>query len=475
MNLTQETKIYFIGIGGIAMSAAAGIAKELRHDVSGSDSKAIYDPAKSVLDELDIPYFVGYDVKHIIDLLDNHQDCIFVASAGEDLSNPEVAYLREHDIEINSLSELLFELSQKQLRIVVTGTHGKSTTTAMLGQTLRHIDDSSFMTGAVLTDLNRNFYFGDGHYFTFEGDEYKALFDDPTPKFQQYKPDIVVLTNLEFDHPDLFSSVEEIKAELAELLDKMPDDGLIFYNADAAELTKTVHQSNLGQVSFGLHNPADFTATNIQTLADKTTFTVNRVDPVTKQQTVEEYHVNAFGEMNVYNALAVITTLRSLGFSQELVQGGLESYHGIKRRFEFIGEYKNAKIFDDYAHHPTAIKETLAAARLRFPNARIWAIFEPHTFSRTTAVLEDLAKSFESADKVLLAEIYPAREKKTDSSITGQQVVTEISKNHKDVQLVADKQSALDILKDELEPSDIAIIMAVGSFNSLAHDLVDLK
>lgn len=473
MNLTPESKIYFIGIGGIAMSATAGIAKELQYDVSGSDSKAIYDPAKSVLDDLDIPYFVGYDAAHITPELELHG--VFVASAGEDLSNPEIAYLREKDIEINSLSELLYELSQNQLRIVVTGTHGKSTTTAMLGQTLKHIDDSSFMTGAVLADLKRNFYFGDGHYFTFEGDEYKALFDDPTPKFQQYKPDIVVLTNLEFDHPDIFSSVEEIKAELAELLDKMPDDGLIFYNADAAELTKTVHHSNLGQVSFGLHNPADFKASDIKTLPDKTTFSVHRIDPVSKQESTEEYNVNAFGEMNVYNALAVITTLRTLGFSHELVQSGLDSYHGIKRRFEFIGDYKGAKIFDDYAHHPTAVKETLAAARLRFPQSRIWAIFEPHTFSRTQAVLEDLSTSFEDASKVLLAEIYPARERKADHSITGQQVVEEIAKHHKDIRLVANKSEALEILKSELEPSDIVIIMAVGNFNTLAYDLLDSK
>ena len=472
MNLTQESKIYFIGIGGIAMSATAGISKELRYDVSGSDSKAIYDPAKSVLDDLDIPYHIGYDAQHVTDLLQNGSNVLFIASAGEDMSNPEIAYLRENDIEINSLSELLFELSQEKLRIVVTGTHGKSTTTAMLGQALKHIDDSSFMTGAVLSDLKRNFYYGDGHYFTFEGDEYKALFDDPTPKFQQYKPDIVVLTNLEFDHPDMFSSIEEIKAELAELLDKMPDDGIIFYNADASELLKTVHHSNLGQVSFGMHNPADFTATKIKTLPDNTTFTVNKIDPLTKIQTSEDYSINAFGEMNIYNALAVIATLRTLGFSQEQVQLGLSFYHGIKRRFEFIGQFNNAMVFDDYAHHPTAIKETLATARLRFPDSRIWAIFEPHTFSRTEAVLEDLSKSFESADKVLLAEIYPAREKKRENSINGAKVVEQIAKSHNDVRLVEDKKATLEILRNEIEPGDVVIVMAVGSFNTLAHELV---
>ncbi len=469
MNLTLQSKIYFIGIGGIAMSAAAGIAKQIGYVVTGSDSKALYDPAKSVLDDLDIPYFVGYSAQQIKD----SQSDIFVASSGEDMSNPEIAYLREQEIEIYSLSQLLRQFAQEQLRIVVTGTHGKSTTTAMLGQTLRDIDDSSFMTGAVLQELNRNFYFGDGHYFTFEGDEYKALYDDPTPKFQQYDPDVLILTNLELDHPDIFSSIEEIQAEFTELIDKMPSDGLIVYNADSIELSKVVHGSNLGQISYALDNSADYIATDIKTFSDKTEFTVvkNNSSQGGTQQS-ENYSVNAFGRMNVYNALAVISLLRTLGFTHSQLQNGLANYRGIKRRFEYIGQINNATIFDDYAHHPTAIKETLATARLRFPESRIWAVFEPHTFSRTEAVLQDLGTSFSQANKVLLAEIYPAREKKTDQSISGQDVVSEISKTHNDVRLVSDKSNALDILKDELKPNDVVIIMAVGNFNTLAHDLI---
>lgn len=471
MTLTQQSKIYFIGIGGIAMSAAAGIAKQAGYTVCGSDGEQIYDPAKSVLDELEIPYSIGYSAEQ----LQQARADIYVASAGEDAANPEIAYLRKNHVEIYSLSELLFELAKEQLRIVVTGTHGKSTTTAMLGQTLQSIDDSSFMTGAVLAEVNRNFYFGEGHYFVFEGDEYKALYDDPTPKFQQYHPDIVVLTNLEFDHPDVFNSLEEIKAELRELIDKMPQDGIIVYNADSMDLTKLVHGSNLGQISYALDGAADFVAGEIRTLPDRTSFLVKRTDPASRQHSLEPYSINAFGRINVYNALAGISLLRTLGFSPEQVQSGLLRFRGLKRRFEFIGQTAKgtgAKIFDDYAHHPTAIKETLATARLRFPDARIWAVFEPHTFSRTTAVLDDLAQAFDSADKVLLAEIYPAREQRTADSITGQQVVDAIARHHPDARLVADKSAALQILQAELRPQDVVIVMAVGSFNTLAQDLV---
>lgn len=467
INLESNPKIYFIGIGGIAMSATAGISRQLGYEVLGSDSKELYDPAKSVLTSLGINYSVGYDAKHVVDL----GNCIFIASAGEDLANPEVKYLYDNKIPIYSLSELLYELSKDKIRIVVAGTHGKSTTTAILGKTLQEIDNSSFMTGAVLLDENQNFYLGDGHYFTFEGDEYKALFDDPTPKFQQYKADIAVLTNLEFDHPDVFSSIDEVKDEFREMLDLMPSDGVIVYNADSVELVRLAHESNLGQVSYALDNKADFVATNLVTNIDGTAFDVLKTDLTTKAETTEHYTISAFGRINVYNALATIATLRTLGFSAEQVSEGLQEFKGLKRRFEYIGEKNGISVFDDYAHHPTAVSETLNLAKLRFPDKRIWVVFEPHTFSRTQAVLSELSKSFEAADQVLLAEIYPAREKANATTITGQQVVSEIAKHHKNVRLVSDKSQAKSIIQQEAKPGDVVVIMAVGNFNTLAKEL----
>ncbi len=462
MNIHENSRIYFIGIGGIAMSAAAGIARQLGHEVSGSDSKALYSPAKDVLEELDIPYHVGYAEEQV----KMAGTDFFIASSGEDTTNPEIAYLVTNNIPLYSLSQLLYALCEDKLRIVVTGTHGKSTTTAMLGKTLQYIDDSSFMTGAVLIDEHRNFHCGDGHYAVFEGDEYKALYDDPTPKFQQYKPDIALLTNIEFDHPDMYGSLAEIVGEFEEMIANMPDDALLVYNSDNAELVKMMHHNNLGQVSFGIDHPADFSASNIITEAEQTLFTV------THKNTVEQYAINVFGTINVYNSLGVIALLRTLGFSAEQVQEGLREYKGIKRRFELVAEKDGIKVFDDYAHHPTAIKETLALAKLRFPDKRIWAIFEPHTYSRTKATLPELSQAFENADKVLLAEIYPAREQKSASTITGSEVVEAISHNHSDVRLVADKTATKAILDAELQSGDVVVVMAVGDFNKLAKEIV---
>ena len=449
LNLENVKSIYFIGIGGVGMSAAAGIAAQSGYEVRGSDSTAIYDPAKSVLDNNDISYSTGYSVENI----KNDPADVYIASAGEGLTNPEVAYLSEQNIPLYSLSELLGAIAQDKLRVVVAGTHGKSTTAGLLGLTLKHIDDSSFMTGAILQHEETNFHVGDGHYFVFEGDEYKSLHDDPTPKFHQYKADILLLTNLEFDHPDIFSSLEEMQDEFRQLIANLPDDGLVVYNADNISLAQLMHETNIGQVSFGMQNSADFVATDIVSSEAGTAFNVlwKKAHPNSSSEAEplkESYEINLFGEINVYNALGVIALLRTLGFTQENVQEGLSSYFGVKRRFELIGQKNGVTIYDDYAHHPTAIKETLKAARLKYPENRIWAVFEPHTFSRTEATLTDLAVAFGSADQVLIAEIYPAREKKTEHSIAGEDLVKAIANHHQNVRLVKDKTDAESILKN---------------------------
>jgi UDP-N-acetylmuramate: L-alanyl-gamma-D-glutamyl-meso-diaminopimelate ligase len=470
MDLTNVRKIYFIGIGGIGMSAAAGIAAEAGYEVAGSDSKAIYDPAKSVLDKFMIDYHIGYDAHQAEEAAAD----LYIASAGEDRANPEIKYLSEKDIPFYSFSELLYELNKDRIRIVVAGTHGKSTTAGLIGHILYNLDDSSFMTGAVLQYYQTNFEYGSGHYAVFEGDEYKALYNDPTPKFHLYKPDVLVLTNLEFDHPDLFENLDQLKYEVSELIANLPDDGLVIYNADDANLVQLVHQTNVASYGFGVHNPSDYRAVDLEFRAEATDFMVLR-ESQGERVWQEQYETKLPGEINVYNALAGVALLRSLGFKREQIQEQLLTYEGVKRRLELIGQTKSGIIiYDDYAHHPTEVRETLAAARTRYPGKTIWAVFEPHTYSRTQATLADLVKSFGAADQVLLAEIYPAREQKTADSITGTEVVAAFDKaGQKNVRLVADKAEAFRLLQESAQPGDVVIIMAVGSFNTLAGELRD--
>lgn len=469
-----NARIYFIGIGGIAMSAAACVAKSLGYDVLGSDSSAVYPPSETVLKDNHILYFSGYSEGQIAQAKPD----LCVVSAGETENNPELAFALKNNLPRVGLAELLYEFSKETLRLVVTGTHGKSTTSAILGHLLKNLDDSSFMVGAVLQNYSSNFHKGSGHYFVFEGDEYKEQFDDPTPKFHYYKPDILVLTNLEYDHPDQFASMEDLEEEFRQLIANMPEDGLIVYNADNAALARLVHESNVSSVSFGLENPADFFARNINFGPEYTDFEVE--NKFSKDQVsellgkAEAYQIQLPGKINVYNALAAIATLRSLGFGRESLILDLLSFSGLKRRFETIGKKNNITVIDDYAHHPTAVKQTLEAAKTRFPNSKIWAVFEPHTFSRTQATLAELVDAFEQADVTLLSEIYPARESVKHQTISSAKVMEAIKAKHPDkkILLVKNKGEALKILKENLKEGDVVVVMAVGSFNRLAYEVM---
>ncbi|MCL5774688.1 MAG: UDP-N-acetylmuramate--L-alanine ligase [Patescibacteria group bacterium] len=478
MNNFEDVKtIYFIGIGGIAMSGVACLAKQRGYEVSGSDSKEVYDPAKAVLDKHGITYALGYSANHV----SAANADLYVLSAGESEANPEVKAVLEQNLPRCGFAELLYEMFKSELRVVVAGTHGKSTTAGLLGHLFRHVDNSSYIVGGVLQNYQTNFYLGDGHYAVFEGDEYKAQFDDPTPKFHFYKPDILVLTNLEYDHPDIFAGVEELEDEFRELIDKMPEDGLIIYNADDPALVKLVHESNVASVSFGLENEADYKAEGME-FGEYTKFKVkNRFSKNISAHVLElaeDYQIQLPGRLNVYNSLAAIATLRALGFQPEAFALDLLAFAGIKRRFETVGKCGGALLIDDYAHHPTAIRETLEAARVKYPQKRIWAVFEPHTFSRTKATLKELAKSFEAADRVLISEIYPARESIKNANITSAEVISAIRsaspKVGEQTRLVRDKQEALRILKGELTPEDVVVVMAVGNFNRLAYELKNI-
>jgi UDP-N-acetylmuramate: L-alanyl-gamma-D-glutamyl-meso-diaminopimelate ligase len=470
--------IYFVGIGGIAMSAAANIAKQFGYKVCGSDSKELYDPAKFVLDENQIKYFTGYSRENLRKFPIN----LYVLSAGEGLNNPEVKAILERDLPRTSFPEIMFEFSKDNLRIVVAGTHGKTTTAGLMGHLVKNLDDGSFLVGGVLKNYNSNFYKGSGHYFVFEGDEYKSQFDDTTPKFIYYRPDILVLTNLEYDHPDMFGSFEDMEKEFRELISQMPEDGLIIYNADDSHLSKLVFESNVASASFAIENQADFEVKDVNNGPEFTDITVNNKfsKDLMKQLLSggEHYKIQLPGQINVYNSLAAIATLRALGFSEQQVALELAAYSGIKRRFEIVGVKNGIIIIDDYAHHPTAVKRTLETARSKYPNSKIWAIFEPHTFSRTKATLSELSLSFEKADEVLISEIYPARESVKNASINSDEVVAEIkskiANSGTKIKKVINKDDALNIIKNESKPGDVIIVMAVGNFNRLAYELKEI-
>ncbi|MHB8871154.1 MAG: UDP-N-acetylmuramate--L-alanine ligase [Candidatus Doudnabacteria bacterium] len=436
INLENTKKIYFIGIGGIGMSALAGIAKAKGFEVAGSDSNDIYDPSKAVLDKYGIKYHIGFDLKNIVDFNLSTND-LMVVGAATDKDNPELKYAQEQNFKIAGYPELLGVLVSDKKRIVVVGTHGKGTTSGLISFALKGLEDSGFFVGAVLTDIKTNFYYGSGKYFVIEGDEYRSGIDDQKPKFAYYNPDFLLINNIEFDHPDIYKDLDAFKKPFIDLVSGMNEETTIIYNADDLNVLDVISHTKAKKIPFSL---------------------------------TEQKNYKLPGKPYAYDYLAAKTTLETLGFNFQDFEQYFKDYTGVKRRYETIYD-GNITIIDDYAHHPTAVRETLEATKEKYPNRRIVCFFEPHTYSRTKETLSDLERAFNSADLAYIAEVYPAREQKLESSITGQDVVNKVVEFNKNTYFVLDKQDALSKYRQQKKDGDVVIVMAVGSFNTLVDDL----
>ncbi|GAC1412466.1 MAG: UDP-N-acetylmuramate--L-alanine ligase [Candidatus Doudnabacteria bacterium] len=460
MNLEDIKKIHFVGIGGIGMSAVAGLAKEKGFEVSGSDV-GIYDPAKSVLDKYSIQYSREFKEQNV-----EGADLIITTSAVDPLTNPEVKKALAEGTPVKSFAELLAEFVKDKKKIMVVGTHGKGTTSGLIAFALKILTDSSFFVGGVLTNLNTNFHFGKGPYFVLEGDEYKANFDDNRAKFLFFKPDVLLINNIEYDHPDLYPDIESYKKAFQSLAESLPEESLIIYNVDDKNVQDVIVNSQAKKVAFSISNVDSKYSTNVSSNTGNGLF--NFMIKTAHQS--YEFNTKLPGLVYTYDNLAAISVLLELGVDHIALADLVAQYSGIKRRYEILCE-GDFVIVDDYAHHPTAVRQTLEATKAKYPQRRIVCFFEPHTYSRTLETLPELKNSFNSADLVYLAEVYPAREQKLPSSITGEEVVQSVKENHDNVFYVKDKSDAQMQYAAEAKTGDVIVVMAVGSFNTLAYDL----
>lgn len=463
-DLSLVKRIYFIGIGGIGMSAVAGIAKDRGYEVSGSDSTDIYQPSKGVLDRFDIPYKIGYNVENFPENID-----LVVTTSAIDYKNMELQRAVEKLIPVISFAELLSVLVADKKQVVVIGTHGKGTISGLIAYVLKSLEDSGFFVGAVLNNLQTNYHYGKGPNFVIEGDEYKANFNDETPKFAYFNPHLLVINNIEHDHPDMYATLADFKKAFFDFVKKLPETSTVIYNADDENVLDVIKETKAKKVGFGFGGSADIHAE--KPVYDQGNF---RIKVGNKEKTFT--FVTKFpGMPYAYNVLAAVTALIELGHNPKEIAPLIKEYSGVKRRFEIIYD-KEITIIDDYAHHPTAVKQTLEATRQKYPGRRIICFFEPHTYSRTKETLASLATSFASADLVYIAEVYPAREQKLPSSITGEEVVMEVKKHQPkekvdSIHYVSGKGDALEKFNKAVKKDDVCIVMAVGAFNTLVYDL----
>ena len=380
--------------------------------------------------------------------------------------NPEAEYVLDHKLPYCSLPELLKEFFIRGKRsIVISGTHGKTTTTSLMAWVFESAGlNPSFLIGGVPHNFGYGARFTDSPWIILEGDEYDTAFFDKRSKFVHYLPEIAIVNNLEFDHADIFADLEAIQLSFKRLINIVPRNGLLLVNGDEPNLTPLINIDHCPIQSFGLENSNDSEATGIQLGKTGSQFEVHG----------DTYQLPMVGQLNIRNALAVIACARHCGIPVEQIQKGLASFTGIKRRLEIRATVNDITIIDDFGHHPTAIKETIQALRVAYPEQRLWVAFEPRSnTTRRNIFQSDLAGALALADGVLISQVARLHLIEEDQRLNPEKLVTDIRQQGKPCEYAESADSICAYLAEKTEPNDVVCIFSNGSFDDL-HTKLEL-
>lgn len=447
------THYHFIGIGGTGLSAIARVLVEKGHTVSGSDR--VLSPQAKELQSIGVRVETGHDAKNVVGA-----DIVIRSSAVRD-ENPEVIAARNAGIPVLKRYQMLAELTRGQDVLAIAGTHGKTTTTAMTAWVLTRMGkDPSFVLGSEVRELGLNAHYGKGNFFVIEADEYDNM-------FLGLEPRAAIITFLEHDHPDCFPTFEEYQAAFIRFIQKCQPGGMLILNRDEPGTYSLIEHALTGTivVNYGAHPASDYriseAAINPQ---GGYSFTLLRQHDGRQAEFLCQVELAVPGEHNMRNAAAVLALVHQLGLDPVPAAKALGEFLGAGRRFEVRGEVGGVVVIDDYAHHPTEIRATLQAARSRYPGRRIWAVWQPHTFTRVQALETEFAQSFEDADMVIVTEIYAARETGNAYSATS---IVQIM-NQPQVQFLESLELAQNLLLQQLQPGDVLLVLSAGDADRIS-------
>lgn len=480
----KKLKIHFVGIKGVGMTPLAIIAKEAGFIVTGSDvgQEFITDAA---LKKAGIVPFIGFSADHV-----GSPDLV-IASGAHKLNNAEVKAAEEKGIKIITQGEAvgLFmrgDLFGKQFAgISIAGTHGKTTTSAMVATVLQEAGlDASYLIGTGdVGSLGKPGHFGKGRYFVAEADEYMTdPHGDKTIKFLWQHPQIVVMTNIEYDHPDVYASLDDVHAAFLQFANRLPENGMLIACGDDPEIQKLLKDwipvsagmtasnaaSQRKAITYGFSPTNDYVITRSSISGEQTFFWVSL-----RGTMLGEFAVRASGDHNALNGLAAVIVALESGVSIEKIKKGLLAFRGSKRRLEFIGDLATgAKVYDDYAHHPTEIKTTLQALRKQYDKKKIVCIFQPHTYSRTKMLFNEFLKAFDAVDSVVLTDIYASAREQADETISSQRLSDVMSQTHNDVLYLPTLADVVQYINEKRFRSDTVIVtMGAGDIYKIHAEL----
>jgi UDP-N-acetylmuramate--alanine ligase len=447
------TRIHLIGIGGTGISAIARVLFEMGYTVSGSDR--VESPFTRELQAAGMTIQIGHNAENVEGV-----DLVIRSSAILD-DNPEVAAAIAAKIPVVKRYDFLASLMQGKIGIAIAGTHGKTTTSAMIAWMLTALNqEPSFIVGGVLANLGTNARHGKGHTFVIEADEYDRM-------FLGLRPEIEVVTNIEHDHPDCYPTLADFQAAFDTFAEHLSKDGTLIACADdpgARVLAAKVAKNGKAVLLYGLgptfcHDPKMETVASLIFVNQKGGFTFNGFvlgNPVTVELQVP-------GKHNILNALAALTVAQILDLPLAQACEALSQFSGTGRRFELRGKANGITIIDDYAHHPTEIQATLEAARYRYPGSPLWVVWQPHTYSRTRMLLNDFANSFDLADEVIVTEVYPAREPR--QAFSSKEVVEVM---HRPARFIAELPEVIDFLTGHLQPGSVLLVLSAGDADQIS-------
>ena len=466
LNVAPEkvTAIHIMGICGTAMAAVAGMLKEDGFTISGSDSH-VYPPMSEFLKQIGVQVFSGYRPENIA-----HQPDLVVVGNVITKINPEAQALATSRIPYLSMPQALswFYLNSRR-SLVITGTHGKTTTSSMLASALYDAaQDPTFMIGGILQKFNTNYRIGDGHFFVLEGDEYDTAFFDKESKFLHYQPEVAVITSLEFDHADIFDDLEAIKRSFRKFVALLPPHGLIIANFDDDNVKEVIKEAPCALQSYGFEPDRDWQITNIRPSPDATVF-----DLVYENKRVNDLKVNLAGRHNCMNATAVVAIMNHLGLAIPTIKKGLQGFSGIKRRQEIRGIVKGITVIDDFAHHPTAVLETLHALKHAHPQNRLIAVFEPRTNTSRRAIFQKVyAEAFDYADISVVKEPFHSENDPDGDYFSAVKLADDICLRGRKARAFNDTDEILDYLQEIAMSGDVIAILSNGGFDNIHEKLL---
>lgn len=460
---------HLIGICGTAMASLAGMLQARGHQVTGSDEN-IYPPMSTMLAGLRIPIMRGYGGKH----LDPAPDCVVIGNAIP-RGNPEVEETLNRRLVYRSQAEVVKEEFIRGRRsLVVAGTHGKTTTTSLAAWVIDQAGlDPAFLVGGVVQNFGASFRVTGSDYFIIEGDEYDTAYFDKGPKFMHYLPELAIVNNIEFDHADIYADLDAVKLAFRRLMNLVPGNGKLIAGWDSPYVRDVVASMG-GKLftqleTFGTCDDARWQARNIDYAEGLTRFDVWREG--TKWA---KFAMPLIGEFNVRNCLAVIIAADAWGIDRQAIANALSTFKSVSRRCEVRGEVNGVTVIDDFAHHPTAVRETLIALRTKYPRRRIIAVFEPRSRTSCHATFQDAyVDAFLPADYVIVSGVYDAqRAAEMGGVLDITRVIENIAAQNKPAFAIADVDEIVQRLAAEAKTDDVVAIMSNGAFGGIHEKLL---